>query len=67
MALMLAELYDALREANVSEPSARKAAQAVASYEAQLAAVRGDLTLLKWMAGTNVVLTIAVLARLLHG
>lgn len=62
MTTMLSEVYDALIEAGASQEKARKAAEAVASYEnrfgkiegkldAEFAAVRGELTLLKWMMG----------------
>lgn len=66
MAVMLAELYDALKEAGSPEDSARKAAEAVASYENRFAKIESDLLLLKWMVGTNVVLTMSVLAFLLR-
>jgi hypothetical protein len=64
MALILAEVYDAFRAANVPEEQARRAAAAVAGYEPQLADIRRDLTLLKWMSGTVIVLTIATLTAL---
>lgn len=58
MTVMNSELYRALREAQVSEESASKAAESVAAYDAKfaevrqdIAAVRGDLRLVKWMMG----------------
>ncbi|MDX2236517.1 MAG: hypothetical protein NW203_03030 [Hyphomonadaceae bacterium] len=62
MTTMLSEIYDALIAAGSPEDKARKAAEAVAGYEnrfskiegkldAEFAAVRGELTLLKWMMG----------------
>jgi hypothetical protein len=72
MALMSAELYDALLEAGASEEKARKAAEAVAAYDnrfaaldTRLATIGGELAWLKWMVGTNIVLTLGVLWRLL--
>jgi hypothetical protein len=72
MALMSSELYDALIEAGASEEKARKAAEAVAAYNARfatldlrLATISGELAWLTWMVGTNIVLTLGVLWRLL--
>jgi hypothetical protein len=57
-------LYDALRQApNIPEEAARAAAEEVANYEHRIARIESDLTLLKWMVGTNVALTIAILVR----
>ena len=83
MTTMISELYDALKEAGASEEKARRAAEALASYDAQFAAVRQDIAnvrselkqdiertngrinTLTWMVGTNIILTIGVLGRLL--
>ena len=59
MALMLAKLYTALREAGVDDVKAREAAEEVASFENQ-----ASLTILKWMVGFNLVLTIAIVGTL---
>lgn len=61
MALMSAELYDALKEAGASEEKARKAAEAVAAYDQRFSKIENDLAVLKWMVGTNVVVTLGVL------
>ncbi|MEA3042082.1 MAG: hypothetical protein QOC65_1571 [Sphingomonadales bacterium] len=60
------EVYDALREAGASEQSSRAAAEAVAAYEGRLGGLDADVTLLKWMVGFNVALSIAVLGILLR-
>ena len=65
--LMLAEVYDAFLAAAVPEATARKAAEAVAVYEKRLAGIERELAVLRWMVGTNVVLTVAVLVKLLRG
>ncbi len=72
MPIMSAELYDALIEAGASEEKARKAAEAVAAYDnrfaaldVRLATISGELAWLKWMVGTNIVLTLGVLWRLM--
>jgi len=64
MALMMSNLYEALRQVHVSDELARKAAEEVAGYESQIAIIRSDLQLLKWMVGVNVGLTLIVLGRL---
>jgi hypothetical protein len=63
MALQLGALREALEEAGASQEKAARAAEEVASYEKQLADVRSDLTLLKWMSGFNLAFTLAVLWR----
>jgi hypothetical protein len=64
MALMLAKLYTALREAGVDDVKAREAAEEVASFENRLANVEASLTILKWMVGFDLVLTIAIIGML---
>lgn len=65
MSLMMGSLYEALRRANVPDDVARQAAEEVAGYDSRIAHVERDLTVLKWMVGSNIGLTIVVLARLL--
>lgn len=52
MTTMTSEVYDAFKEANVSDASARKAAEAIAAYEARFAnidlKIDGRLTLVMW-------------------
>lgn len=56
MTAMISEVYEAFKEANVSDATARKAAEAVAAYEARFAGIElkiervdGRLTLIQWM------------------
>jgi hypothetical protein len=56
MATMISEVYAAFKEANVSDETARKAAEAVAAYETRFASldlkierIDGRLTLIQWM------------------
>ena len=76
MPTMLSELYDALKEAGASEDLARKAAEAVAAHEQRFAILEGKIDMLRaevkgemawtrWLLGTNIVLTLGVLWRLL--
>jgi hypothetical protein len=51
MSTMIAEVYEALKEAGASEEKAKAAAVAVASYDTRFNRVEVDLLLLKWMVG----------------
>ncbi|MCK6413137.1 MAG: hypothetical protein L6Q55_12030 [Azonexus sp.] len=58
MTTMIAELYDALREAGASEDKARAASKALADYDSRfnkvdhdLALIKAEITVLKWMLG----------------
>src|SRR5215469_6865570 len=73
MTTMIAEIYDAFKEANVSDATARKAAEAVAAYEARFAGLElkleqigGRVNLLTWMVGLNFTVTLGVLWLLLR-
>jgi hypothetical protein len=66
MVTMIAELYDALKAAGAPDDQARKAAEVVAGYENRFARLETDLTLLKWMVGFNLAMTIGVLTLLLR-
>jgi hypothetical protein len=76
MPTMLSELYDALKDAGATEEHARKAAEAVAAHEQRFAIlegkidtlraeVKGEMAWTRWLLGTNIVLTLGVLWRLL--
>ena len=55
---MIAEVYDALRDAGASEDKSRRAAEVLAGFESRFSKIETDLTVLKWMVGTSIVLTI---------
>jgi phage shock protein A len=65
MSLMFGALYDALRQAQVPDDLARKAAEEVAGYENRLAKIESDLTLLKWMVGLVIALVSGILGKML--
>jgi hypothetical protein len=56
MTTMVIEVYDALRSAGVPEDKARRAAEAIASYDPLLAALRTDLLVVKWQVAALLVL-----------
>lgn len=67
MTTMIAEVYDALIEAGASQEKARKAAEAIAGYESRFAGIEvrlermeGKITLLSWMVGIAISLTLAL-------
>ena len=60
---MNAEMYDALKEAGASEDKARAAATSVAAYDSQLAEIKGDMKVLRWMVTFNIAMTVAILYR----
>jgi len=66
MALMLSKTYDAFRAAGAPDDKARDAAEEIAGFEDRLSGIESDVKLLKWMAGFNVALSLAILALLLR-
>jgi len=61
--MLIEEIYDALIEAGASEGKARAAARAMTNYETRISKIESDINLLKWMAGFNLALTVAILFR----
>lgn len=73
MTVMNSELYSALIEAGASKEAASKAAESVAAYDTKFAEVRqdiaavgGDLRLVKWMAGISLGGIVAVVGVLIN-
>lgn len=62
--IMIEELYDALRAANVPDDKARAAAREVAKYTTDNQDIRSELKLHRWMLGFNLALTTAILFKL---
>jgi hypothetical protein len=70
MATMISEVYDAFLAAGAPEDKARKAAEALASYENRFTAIEnritildGKVNLLTWMVGFNLAMTTALVWR----
>jgi hypothetical protein len=61
MAMMISEMFDALRSVGVDDERARKAAEAVATYDPHIMRLRSDVRLLKWQAGAGLALTAAAI------
>lgn len=64
MAIMVTEVYDALKDAGASDEKARAAATAMAMHEPQFDAIGSEMRVMRWMLGFNLALTVAVLLRL---
>lgn len=60
MALILDSLYDALKAAGAPEEQARAAAREVADYDNRLNRIERDMTVLKWMVGALLALTLGM-------
>jgi hypothetical protein len=63
VATMISEVYDAFISAGVPEDKARKAAEAIASYENRLSGIERDLAVLKWMTGTVLAGVVALVIK----
>ena len=74
MALMVGALYDALRSVNVDDDKERRAAEEVADFQKQIATMdasvvrleqkaEGRFTLLQWMLGVNLAISITILFK----
>ena len=66
MSMMNTELYDALISANVPEMKARKAAMSILGHDqvatkADIAEIKADIRVLKWMVGVNMALTMGLI------
>ena len=51
MGIMIAEVYEALKEAGASEEKAKAAAESLANYENRFSKIEADLLVVKWMIG----------------
>jgi hypothetical protein len=61
--MIIEEIYDALIEAGASEAKARAAARAMTNYETRISKIESKLSLLEWMLGFNLAMTVAILFR----
>ena len=64
MALMIGELYEALRIANVPDDKARAAAEAVADFERRIGKIETLVSVNSAVLAINTALVIAVAGRL---
>ena len=65
MAVMLGNLYRALVTAGAPELEAQKAAEEVAGFKSWLAGIESKVSLLPWMVGFNLALTVGIAIKLL--
>ena len=64
MTTMIAEVYDALKSAGAEDDKARAAATAIADYQRDIADLKSDVKLIKWIVGFNLAFTVAIVALL---
>lgn len=67
MAVMMSKLYAALRSAEVPADQAQAAAEEAAAHENRFSKIEAELSVLKWMVGFNIALTMAIAGKLLFG
>ena len=63
MATMISEVYDALKEAGATEEKARAAATVLANHESRFNRIERDLSVVKWMVGSNLAATVSVVFK----
>jgi hypothetical protein len=66
MAVMMGNLYSALKQAGADEENARKAAEEIAGYENRFAKLESDVALLKWMVGFVIGLCLLIVGLVLR-
>ena len=67
MAVMIAEVYEALKEAGASEGKARAAAESLANYESRFSKIEADLLVIKWMLGVVIAGILSLLVKTFMG
>jgi hypothetical protein len=63
MAVMMGKLYAALRDADVAEDKTTAAAEEAASFQSDLAKVKADLLVVKWMCGVIIVMVLSLVTN----
>jgi hypothetical protein len=63
MAVMMGKLYTALIAADVAEDKAIAAAEEAASFQNDLAKVKADLLVVKWMCGVIIVMVLSLVTN----
>ena len=66
MAMMMGHLYSALKQAGADEDNAKRAAEEVATYDARMNTIESRLSVLTWMVGFNIGLTMLVAGLVLR-
>ena len=61
MTTMIAEVHDAFKSAGAEEDKALAAATAIADYQRDIADLRGDVKLIKWIVGFNLAFSVTAL------
>ena len=67
MAVMMGDPYDALRSAGAEDDKAKRAASEVAGFENRPASLDSRVSILTWMVGFNLELTLALASKAFLG
>jgi hypothetical protein len=67
MAVMIAEVYEALKEAGASEVKARAAAESLVNYESRFSRIEADLLVVKGMLGAVIAGILSLLVKSFAG
>jgi L-serine deaminase len=67
MTAMIAEVYEALKEAGASDGEATAAAKAIAEHENRFTMIEADLLVLKWMIGAILAGVASLVAKAFFG
>ena len=59
MTTMIAEVYVAFKSAGADDDKALAAASAIADYQRDIAELKGDVKLIKWIVGFNLAFSVA--------
>lgn len=65
MSAIVKEVYDAFREAGVSEEKSTEAAKAIADFDGRFVKIEADLLILKWMVGLVIIVEVLPFIRTL--
>ena len=63
MGMMIAEVYEALKEAGASDGKAKAAAESLANYENRFGKIEADLLVMKWMLGVVIAGIISLVVK----
>jgi len=66
MAIMMGNLYEALKGAGASEEKAKAAAEEIANYDNAIADLKSDMQLVKWMLGALIALNVAMFVNQIY-
>ena len=64
MATVQSEVFEAFREIGITEEKAMKAASSLSHRDADVAGLKHDVSIMKWMMGTVLAFQVAIFVKL---